>query len=171
MSLFKPTAVLKKDHEKSQFSCGELLLDNYLKNLASQDLKRKLSVPFVLTEQNSVTVIGYYTLSNNSIPLNIIPAQFTKHFPKSYTSIPTTLLGRLAVDKKFRGKGLGEYLLVDALRKSYEISKTIGSVAVVADPLNKKAEAFYAKYGFIKLPDSGKMFLSMTTIARLFQED
>jgi predicted N-acetyltransferase YhbS len=77
-------------------------------------------------------------------------------------------MGRLAVDVKYKGQGLGKRLLIDAMKRSYETSNTIGSMAVVVDPLDEGAEQFYVKYGFIKLPDSGKMFLAMGTIANLF---
>lgn len=60
-------------------------------------------------------------------------------------------------------------ILIDALKRSYEIAKTIGSVAVVVDPIDQDAEGFYTKYGFIKLPDSRKMFLPMKTINQLFE--
>ena len=60
-------------------------------------------------------------------------------------------------------------ILIDAINRSFELSKTIGSFAVVVDPIDKDAERFYDKYGFIKLPDSGKMFLPMRTIRQLFQ--
>jgi hypothetical protein len=73
-------------------------------------------------------------------------------------------MGRLAVDTRFQGIGLGKLLLIDALFRSYEISKSIGSFAVVVDPLNEEAERFYPKYGFILLPDSCKMFLPMKTV-------
>jgi len=88
--------------------------------------------------------------------------------PKSYTSIPTTLLGRLAIDIKSQGKGIGKILLIDALKRSYEIAKEIGSFAVVVDPIDEEAEKFYQKYGFIKLPDSEKMFIAMNTLKLLF---
>ncbi len=80
-----------------------------------------------------------------------------------------TLLGRLATDIKFQGKGIGKILLIDALTRCYEISKSIGSFAVIVDPLDNDAENFYSRYGFIKLPDSGKMFLTMMTIKSLFE--
>lgn len=91
--------------------------------------------------------------------------------PKSYSSIPATLLGRLAVDIKYQGQGIGTILLIDTLKKSNELTQLIGYFAVVVDPLNKKAEAFYAKYGFILLPDSKKMFLAMKTISQLFDDE
>jgi GNAT superfamily N-acetyltransferase len=77
-------------------------------------------------------------------------------------------LGRLAIDKSQQGKGIGKVLLIDALKRSYGISHEIGSFAVVVDPINLEAENFYEKYDFIKLPDSGKMFIAMKTLHELF---
>ncbi len=163
------TEVLDSKHRKKEFSCGKEMLDNYIQKQANQDMKRKLSVCFVLNNQAENLIKGYYTLSNHSVPKELIPSRFEKKFPKSYTSIPTTLLGRLGVDKRYQKQGIGELLLIDALRRSYDISKSIGSFAVIVDPLDRDAERFYGKYGFIKLPDSGKMFLSMNTIKELFK--
>jgi GNAT superfamily N-acetyltransferase len=163
------TETLNSNHRKKEFSCGKEILDNYLQNLANQDIKRKLSACFVLNDKETNLIKGYYTLSNNSIPQSVIPTEFQKKLPKSYDSIPTTLLGRLAIDNRFQGKGIGKLLLIDALKRSYEISKSIGSFAVIVDPLDEDAEKFYDKYGFINLPDSGKMFLPMNTIKTLFE--
>lgn len=160
--------LLEKKHNRKDFDCGKEILNNYLRNQAGQDVKRKLSACFVLTEKGTNNIKGYYTLSNNSIPLKNFPEQIQKKFPKSYVSIPTTLLGRLAIDNKFQGKGLGKILLIDALQRSYKISKTIGSFAIVVDPIDKEAERFYEKYDFIKLPDSGKMFIATKTLKGLF---
>lgn len=77
-------------------------------------------------------------------------------------------MGRLARDIKAKGTGLGEHLLMDALFRSYKLSKeSIGAMAVVTDPMNEKALEFYQKYGFYQLPDSQKMFLPMKTIGQL----
>lgn len=162
------TETLNSGHRKNEFSCGKEMLDNYLHRQANQDIKRKLSACFVIIDPETNLLKGYYTLANNSIPQEIIPEEYKKKLPKSYSSIPATLLGRLAIDSRFQGKGIGKLLLIDALKRSYEISKTIGSFAVVVDPLDIDAERFYSKYGFIKLPDSGKMFLPMNTIRELF---
>lgn len=89
--------------------------------------------------------------------------------PKSYLSLPTILLGRLAIDKSFQGQGLGKILLIDSLKRCLDTSDSIGAFAVIVDPLDQEAESFYEKYGFIKLPDSGKMFLPMRTIKELFE--
>jgi hypothetical protein len=161
--------LLNKKHNRNDFDCGKELLNSYLKYQAGQDIKRKLSACFVLAEAKTNNVQGYYTLSNNSIPLNSFSEQVQKKLPKSYQSIPTTLLGRLAIDLQYQGKGLGKILLIDALKKSYEISQVVGSFAVVVDPIDKEATIFYEKYDFIKLPDSKKMFIPTKTLQELFR--
>lgn len=160
--------LLSKNHNREGFDCGKELLNNYLKTQAGQDIKRKLSACFVLLEKETNDIQGYYTLSNNSIPLSSFPEQIQNKLPKSYTSIPTTLLGRLAIDTKYQGKGIGKVLLIDALKRSYEISQEIGSFAVVVDPIDEEAEKFYTKYDFIKLPDSEKMLIATKTLQELF---
>ncbi|HKM92780.1 MAG TPA: GNAT family N-acetyltransferase [Prolixibacteraceae bacterium] len=89
--------------------------------------------------------------------------------PNSYKYIPTTLFGRLAIDTRFQKLGVGKLLLIDALKRSSETSKSIGSFAVVVDTINESAERLYDKYGFIKFSDSEKMFLPMNTIKTLFE--
>jgi len=163
------TEILNSNHRKKEFSCGNEMLDNYLQKQANQDIKRKLSACFVLNDIETNLLKAYYTLANNSIPQNLIPTAFQKKLPKSYISIPTSLLGRLAIDNRFQGKGYGKLLLIDALKRCYEISKSIGSFAVIVDPIDEDAVNFYDKYGFINLPDSGKMFLPMNTIKMLFE--
>ena len=160
--------LLDKKHNRKDFDCGKELLNDYLKNQASQDVKRKLSACFVLTENETRVIQGYYTLSNNSIPLSSFSEQIRKKLPNSYKSIPTTLLGRLAIDKKFQGKGIGKILLIDAFKRSYGISKEIGSFGIVVDPIDDGAKNFYLKYDFIELPDSKKMFIATKTLKELF---
>jgi predicted GNAT family N-acyltransferase len=164
------TESLKSKHNREDFECGQKVLDDYLKKQANQDIKKKLSACFVMTEKDKSVekVKGYYTLSNTSIARILIPEKFQKKFPKSYKTIPATLLGRLARDKSVIGQGKGEKLLMDALYRSYLASKEMGSFAVVVDPINEKTEKFYEDYGFKKLPDSEKMFIAMKTISQLF---
>lgn len=160
------TKLLNSTHRKQDFSCGKEALDNYIRYQAGQDVKRKLSACFVLPDGDTGFLKGYYTLANNSIPLNLVPAGIKKKLPE-YPSIPTTLLGRLAVDNRFKAKGIGKLLLMDALKRSYYLSETIGSFAVIVDPIDNEAEHFYLKFGFVNLPDSGKMFLPMQVVKQL----
>ncbi len=160
--------LLSNHHNRDKFDCGNELLNNYLKTQSGQDVKRKLSACFVLCEKLTNLVKGYYTLSSSSIPLSHFSVHIQKKLPNSYTVIPATLLGRLAIDKQFQGRGIGKILLIDALKRSYDIAKEIGSFAVVVDPIDESAERFYKKYDFIKLPDSGKMFIATKTLQQLF---
>jgi predicted GNAT family N-acyltransferase len=159
---------INNHYNKTNFDCSYETLNNYIKFQAGQDIKRKLTACYVLYDTDSKRIQGYYTLSNNSIPLNDLPEIYKNKLPKNYQSIPTILLGRLAIDKEFKGFGYGKILLIDALKRSYEVSNEIGSFAVVVDPIDKTAEEFYSKYDFIKLPDSGKMFITMKTLKLLF---
>lgn len=159
---------LRSIHKKEAFDCGNTVLNHYLHKQASQDMKKKLAVCFVM-ENTHHEVLGFYTLSNSSVPRGNLPIALRDKMPPAYHNFPATLLGRLAVDLSLQGKGEGEFLLMDALYKSYKTSvETIASLAVVVDPIDIKAHSFYKKYGFIELPDSQKMFLPMKTIAGLF---
>jgi predicted GNAT family N-acyltransferase len=158
--------VIEKKHERSAFDCGYSMLNDYLKKQARQDVNRDLSACFVLVDEDNV-VRGYYTLSANSIRRDDFPDELKKKLPLGYTDLPTTLLGRLAVDNTLKGQGYGEILLMNALNRSLETSESVGALAVVVDPIDEKAQLFYSKYGFIQLPTSGKMFLTMKTIKDL----
>ena len=142
------TIPLNSAYNKKSFSCGKTVLDDYLHKYASQDIKRNVSACFILPKDNAY-IIGYYTLSNDNIPQEELPEEIKKKLPKSYSYLPTTLLGRLAVDKNFKGQGMGELLLLDSLQRCYDASITIGSMAVVVDPLDAEAVTFYRKYGFV----------------------
>lgn len=162
------TNVLSSTHVKENFDCNKDLLNGYIHKQASQDIKRRISACFVLTDDDNI-IKGYYTLSNSSIQRDHLPLEIIKKLPGSYTDLPVTLLGRLALDKNSFGKGFGELLLLDALKRSYDASvNNVASMAVIVDPIDQEAISFYEKYGFILIPDSGKMFLTMNTIAKLF---
>lgn len=163
--------VLTKDHEKKDFNCGKILLNDYFHKQAGQDAKKDLSVCCVLTDtdEDINKVIGYYTLTNNSIPWEEFPEELTKKIPKSY-AIPTALLGRLAVNKSNQGNKFGEILLFDALKKCLEVSEKMGLHAVIVDPLDDAAIAFYESYGFILIPSNKKMFITIKTIEDSFSK-
>lgn len=129
-------------------------------------MERRVAAVFVLHCGDNI-VTGYYALSNTSVPLKDLPEKITKRLPR-YPLVPATLLGRLARDQNHRKKGLGEILLLDALRRSLEQSDQIGSAAVVVDAKNVEAVKFYESYGFIPfLDDALRLFLPMGVIAGL----
>jgi predicted GNAT family N-acyltransferase len=164
------TFPLNPSYNKEKFNCGKPLLDSYLHKQAKQDVKRRLSACFILPDEKN-NVKGYYTLSSASIERTLLPEDVIRKLPPSYRDLPAILLGRLAISEDHQKQGLGETILLDALRRCYNTSKEIGSMAVIVDPLDQEAVSFYAKYDFIVLPDSGKMFLPMATIAQLFPDE
>ncbi|MGE5394411.1 MAG: GNAT family N-acetyltransferase [Candidatus Saccharibacteria bacterium] len=158
--------LLEKTHNRKKFTCEEDSLTQYLRKQVSQDIRRRLATCFVAIDDKQY-VIGYYTLTSESLGRELIPEKYLKQVPKNYNA-PVILLGRLARDFSTKGTGLGEYLLLDALFRSYQLSnQSIGAMAVVVDPISEKAVGFYKKYGFEQLPDSEKMFLPMKVIEQL----
>lgn len=151
-----------RSYKRDQFSCGKPSLDNYILKNATKDIKAGACTCFVVLDEQEY-VIAFYTLATQSIPFD--DASDTLRKSINYPHIPVILLGRLAVHELYKGKGLGKLLLADALKKCLEVSKEkVGAVAVIVDPIDKEAESFYAKYGFTKLPDSGRMFMTMWMI-------
>lgn len=162
------TVALDPLHKKEGFNCENELLTTYFRNQANQDVKRQLSRCFVMIDDEN-EVKGYYTISSSSINRELIPETIKSKLPKSYTDIPVILVGRLARDKKFKGEGIGESLLLDAFKRCYDVTLNLGCMAVIVDPIDGKAKDFYSKYGFIFLPDSNRMFITMKTIFKLFE--
>jgi predicted GNAT family N-acyltransferase len=162
----------KKKHDRAAFSCEQEPLNTYLKQQASQDLKKRVAAVFVLTPDGK-QIAGYYTLSQYAVDAGEFPLEMARKLglPK-YSELPATLLGRLARCSKFKGQGIGELLLMGALKQALDHSKRIASMAVVVDAKDERARAFYKEYGFIELPDHPqRLFLPMETIAQMFSEE
>jgi GNAT superfamily N-acetyltransferase len=155
-----------KQHDRSSFICGVDSLDDYIKTRASQELKKRVSIPYVLTDSPERQVMGYYCLSSYSIASTELDESIAKKFPR-YPLLPAVLLGRLAVDSRHQGKGYGDLLVTDALKRSLELSKQLASFAVVVDAINQGASIFYQQHGFIEFPDDlMKLYLSIETIEK-----
>ena len=160
--------LLGPNHDRAAFSCGVEALDTYLYQQAAQDLKKGVAIPFVITPDGK-TIAGYYTLSQYAVQLDYVPPEVAKRLPK-YPVVPATLLGRLAVATAFRGRGLGETLLMDALYRALQHSRELASAGVVVDAKDTAALAFYRKYGFLDFPKvERRLFLPMGTLGELFR--
>lgn len=161
---------LEKGHDRSAFDCGNDDLNRYLKQQARQDAEKHVAVPFVLLEPGSQVVRGFYTLSASIIPVEELPPDMMKKLPR-YGQLPVTLLGRLAVDRTAKGQGVGEFLLVDALRRCLEGAQQIGAMAVIVDAKDEQAESFYRHFDFLPFQVTPRrLFLPMRQIAQLFAE-
>ena len=142
-------------------------LDVYLQKQAGQDVRRRVAVTFV-AKPDGKAIAGYYTLSQYSVDLGSLPDELARKLPK-YSVVPATLIERLAVGTAFRGQGIGELLLMDALYRCLSGSKQAASAAVIVDAKDESAVTFYRKYGFLELPKiPQRLFLPMATIEALF---
>jgi len=153
---------------RAAFHCGDQELDSYFHERASRDIREKLSAVFILvTEAEPDVVLGYYTLSTQQIEAGELPEELRKRTGR-YKRIGVTLLGRLAVAEAQQKKKLGAFLLVDALRRSLEGTKTVMSFGVVVDAIGDHVVAFYAKFGLVPL-SSNRLLLPMKTIEKNFR--
>lgn len=152
-------------HDRGSFNSGVEPLDRYFKTQAGQDARKNMAAPFVLVLPNGA-IGGYYTLSSTAVKLTDLPAKTIKRLPR-YPLVPAILLGRLAVDLRYRGKGYGRFLLADALRRA--VRSEIASFAVVVEAKDEAARRFYERESFLPLPETPmRLFRPMADIAKLF---
>ena len=147
-------------HDRSFFDCGVEQLNRYLATQVGQDRRKRMSACFAAIDDNSSRVAGYYTLSSTNIPLTDLPESITKKLAR-YPTVPAALLGRLAIDKEFKGCGLGGALLYDAFARA--IKSDIMAFSMLVDAKDEQAISFYQHHGFIQFenkPDS--LFLPLT---------
>jgi ribosomal protein S18 acetylase RimI-like enzyme len=160
---------LGKEHDRAAFSCGKDPLDQYLRNQAGQASDRNLAAIFILTTDGK-QIAGYYTLSSYAVILDEIPQEIAKRLTRM-REVPATLLGRLARSIEFRGKGIGDLLLVNALKRALQNSENVASWAVIVDAKDEEAIKFYEPYGFIQFPNKpNRLFLPMKTIRTMFPQ-
>ncbi len=153
-------------HDRSGFDCGISILNDWLTTKVSQFEKKDLARTYVLVEAGSTLVKGYYALSNHTVIYESLPTDQAKGMPQ--IDMPVVLIGRLAVDRSVQGQKLGEFLLIDALRRAEYLAGKIGIRAVEVDAINQAAKLFYERYGFLALTDDPHhLFLPMHIIRKL----
>ncbi len=158
--------LLQPSHNRKAFSCGEPALDRYLKELASQDQARRSAAIYILA--NGTEIVGYYSLSASAVPKSLLAPELLKKMPR-YETLPFYILGRLAVDQRYKGRGFGTVLLKDALLRSLAQTKHVGAVGVVVDALNENANQFYRRHQFTELPNmSNRLVISMDRIRQAY---
>ncbi|MFZ6779896.1 GNAT family N-acetyltransferase [Undibacterium sp. Ji83W] len=133
-------------------------MNNWLQQIARQHQKNAISQTFVLTDEKTPdAILGFYSLALRAlIPRQNLPASMAKKLP---ANVPAITLARLAVQENQQGKGYGEELLVDAMRRTRTASKTVGGWALFVDAKDEHAAAFYQRYGFVALPSDSLVLL------------
>ncbi len=157
-------APLDKDFDRTAFSSGSAPLDRYFQQQVTQEIRRRVTACFVALTSDQI-IAGYYTIAATSVPLVGLPPSTAKKLPR-YPLVPAVRMGRLAVDEKFKGQGLGAALLADALSRS--LMSDIAAYAMLVDAKDDKAADFYLHHGFIPLPDSPlSLFLPLATVSSI----
>lgn len=120
----------------------------------------------MLVEGDDPAPRGFYTLAATAVALAALPEALAKRLPR-YPLVPAALMGRLAVDARHRGRGLGQFLLMDAFART--LRSEVAAFAFVVDAKDDAAAAFYAAHAFRPLSADGRrLFIPMAEVARLF---
>lgn len=151
-------APIDATHDRAAFDCGSEPLNRYLREQATQDVRRRVAACFVALADDG-RIAGFYTLASASVLLADLPAAIGKRLPR-YPTVPAVRMGRLAVDQAFTRQGLGGALLADALGRAARAE--IAAFAMMVDAKDDPAADFYRHHGFIALPDSPRtLFLPL----------
>jgi ribosomal protein S18 acetylase RimI-like enzyme len=143
---------LTGNHDRREFDCGRPELNNWLHQVARQHQDKGLSKTFVATQEDEpARICGYYALTLAELENRHLPTDWRKKLPRR---IPGVRLGRLAVDRRFQGKGLGELLLVDALTRAQRIYQEAGGIGLFVDAIDEQAVGYYQHFGFLLTPDN-----------------
>jgi len=157
-------APLTSAHDLSRFNSGTPTLDDWLKKRALESEVGNTSRTYVVCEQKLI-VVGYYCISMGSVQRGDLPPKM-KRVQGLPNQIPVAIIGRLARDENYKGQGLGQDLLQDALKRILAVSRMIGVRAVLVHAIDEKAATFWRDYEFIECPVGSRTFyLPLETIA------
>lgn len=136
--------LLSDKHEIELFSCGKPALDQWLKKRARANQVSGASRTYVVAE--GVRVIGYYCLASGAIATAEAPGSLSRNMPDP---IPMAILGRLAIDSAYQGKGIGTAMLQDAVMRTQQAAAIMGIRGILVHALDDAAREFYEHYGFV----------------------
>jgi GNAT superfamily N-acetyltransferase len=141
-------------HNRAAFCCGEESLDSFLRRYAAQNMKAGFSTVHVYVDDEAeppIPILGYYALSVGELHLESLQVEDQKRLPKY--PVPIAKMGRLAVATEQQGKGIGDFLVGDAVNRCLDLRDQIGVHALVVDALDERRAAFYEQYGFRRTTD------------------
>ena len=154
---------LGKEHNVEAFKCGESQLDTWLRTTARQHITKGISQVYVAIDPaNPDRILGFYSLNAGEVTSSEWPAT-VKRLPRTVSMV---LIGRLARDLSMRGQGLGEVLVVDALKRIVKSAEQIGIALIAVDAKDDKAAGFYSNLGFQSLPDQPRRLVMTVSAAR-----
>lgn len=155
-------ATLERTHRRKSFSCGETVVNEWLRSRALQHQEKHLSTTKVL-HNGEREIAGFYTLATAQVDFGDLPAELARGLPRR--ALPVAIVAWLGVDQRFQGQGLGDRLLAQALRDCHAAGQTFAFIAVVLDCLHERAKSFYERWDFQELPGHPyRLFLSSETL-------
>ncbi len=155
---------LGRQHDRSRFSCEQAELDDWFRRRAGQDERRNIARVFVAVD-SELGVIGVYSLSSFKLDFDDLPEEIARKLPR-YDGVPAALIGRLARDIRVRGKGVGELLVADAVRRILSAAQSLAVFAIMVDAKDERAATFYERFGFRCFPlRPNQLFLLASTAA------
>ena len=164
---------LEEQDVVENFDCGDEALNTYIKRHAwTNQQKSSIGVSYVaLDEEAPRVVLGYFTLAMASVPRDAFPKKYVRGLP--LYDLPLILLARLAVDRRFAGRGLGHALISEALRISARVADEVGCRCVITDAYRDRV-SWYSRYGFVPIEGASatgpqRMFLDMRTVRAALQ--
>lgn len=158
---------LQDSHDTAGFLCGVVALDQWLRSVAHQHVRKGISRTFCAVDADEPTqILGYYSLTVAELDTDKLPKEVARKLPRR---APLVLIGRLATALAMRGQGLGSMLLVDALQRIVDVSNNVGVSVIMVDAKDDKAASFYQHFGFVPLPDTPlRLVLPVATARQLF---
>mgnify|MGYP002079004896 CR=1 FL=1 len=140
---------LAETDDRNIFDCGRESMNLWFRRHAWSNHLAGASRVNVLSDAVASRIVGYVTLSASHIERAFLPKAQQRNRPDP---IPVTLLGQLAVDVAYQGRGHAAALLLFALSTALRAAESIGSMGVVTHPLDDETRGFYARWGFRELP-------------------
>jgi len=134
-------------HDVEAFASGAPTLDAWIRRKARANQASGASRTYVLCRGDRV--VGFYALAAGSVSHDLSPRKLRQNMPDP---VPVIVLGRLAVDAREQGNGLGRALLLDAVLRVAAAAREVGVAAMLVHALNDRAKAFYVAAGFEPSP-------------------
>jgi GNAT superfamily N-acetyltransferase len=155
---------IQKKHDREAFDCGEEALNEFLRRYARKSHELGGAKTFLaIDDAASETILGFYSLSPASVAYSRTPAVTRRGLARH--DVPGFRLARLAVDRRFQGRGIGGQLLLAAGRRCLRAATEVGGVVLVIDAKNERVAEWYASYGAVPLLDAPlSLLLPLATI-------
>jgi GNAT superfamily N-acetyltransferase len=143
---------INRKHDREGFDCGEEALNEFLRRYARKSHERGGAKTFLAIDDSNKTILGFYSLSPASVDYARTPEAVSRGLARH--DVPGFRLARLAVDRRWQGRGIGGQLLLVAVRRCLLAAAEVGGVVLVIDAKNARVATWYASYGAVPLLDA-----------------